>query len=126
MSHFIAKYITIMPDKIVYVGCDNNIWPHYDGHFEKELNWENLRYLVNDLVGWCIQLSQPWWQSMGKMLRAMYTWEQVVRDDDVAQNAMDLLVTRYNAKVIDNYKRMKKEGQDVHLTLIPMQRKVNA
>ena len=118
MSYFIAKSITITPEKIYYVGCDNNIYPHYDGHFEKELTWQNMRYLVNDLMGYCIQPQQRWWKDVVTEMEKIWSYEDVCRNDDKAQEAMDYLIAAYNVKIMENYRKLRKDNPELKCELL--------
>lgn len=118
MSYFIAKSITITPQKIQYVGCDSNIYPHYDGRFEQDLTWENLRNLVCDLAGYCIEPEQTWWKETRDVLQVLFDYKEIVLDDDKAQGAMEWLIEEYNKRIKSNYERLHKEHPELKLQLL--------
>lgn len=123
MSYMIMKSITIMPDKIVYTGHSNNVYPHTDSDWEVPFDWQHLRWLVNDLVGYCIQPQQRWWKNVVTDIGKRYDYSDVCQHDDIAEDAMEYLLALYNVKVTENYQRLIKNDPSIKLQLLTLPKK---
>ena len=123
MSYMIMKSITIMPDKIVYTGHSNNVYPHTDRDWEVPFDWQHLRWLVNDIIGYCIQPQQQWWKNLIVEMEKIWSYEDVCRNDDKAQEAMDYLIAAYNVKIMENYRRLRKDNPELKHELLTIPKK---
>ena len=102
MSYYIAKTITITPQSIHYVGHDNNVDPACDRDFEEPLTWQNLYFLVLDLLDGRIEPKQLWWQRITKEISKRYDSADLELHEDCAEDAMQFVISCYNIKLIEN------------------------
>jgi hypothetical protein len=78
---------------------------------------------VNDLVGYCIQPQQPWWKNLIVEMEKIWSYEDVCRNDDKAQEAMDYLIAAYNVKIMENYRKLRRDNPELKRELLTMPKK---
>lgn len=125
MSYIIAKEITITPNKIVFVGHSNNVFPQYDSCWEVPFDWQHLRWLVNDLVGRTIQPTQLWWKTKADYFANKYDYNDVCRNDEIAEDAMKLLVELYNLRITEKYQYYVANDPQYQIPLLTFPHKTN-
>lgn len=125
MSYTIAKEITITPNKIVFVGHSNNVFPKYDSSWEVPFDWQHLRWLVNDLVGRTIQPTQLWWKTKADYFAKKYDYNDVCRNDEIAEDAMKLLVELYNLRLTEKYQYYVQNDTQYQIPLLTFPNKTN-
>ena len=106
MSVYICENLIITPDKIISDGYDKNVYPHSTQRYELPNTHAELKAIARDIIDGMMDVTHPYWVYIRDMLLKYFKYEDI-HDDNKMNEAVKLIKTLINQKVIANYDRMK-------------------
>lgn len=103
MSYYIATELAILPDRIISVGYDNNVFPQDPVRHEIPRTDLELEYIAKDLVSGSIQPEQKFWKNVQAELRDRYTYADMDNKEKVKE-AVLVMMERYHNELLKGIK----------------------